>query len=154
MAMDFLCSLVVLYRARSAVLLASPVPGHPASLRPRTATAARRSRHSRPCAREHPPQESLAQTPAVGLAPVPATMTMTMHAAGLRMFCGSHLAALPCLQRMGSAAAFARGLTTGAYGRLGFCLWGFIWSMGNRVADAHLCSIYEVCLLLRDSSAA
>jgi len=28
------------------------------------------------------------------------------------MFRGSHLAALPCLQRLGSAAAFARGLTT------------------------------------------
>jgi len=82
-------------------------------------------------------------------------MTMAMHAAGLRMFRGSHLAALPCLQRLGRAAAFARGLTTGAYGRLGFYLWGCIWSMGlgNWVADAHLCSVYEVCLVLRDSSA-
>lgn len=47
-------------------------------------------------------------------------MTMTMHAAGLRMLRGSHLAPLPCLQRLGRAAAFARGLATGAYGRLGF----------------------------------
>ena len=101
---------------------------------------------SRPCAREHPLPDSLAQTPAVGLAPAPTTMTMSMRAAGLSMFRGSHLAALPCLQRLGGAAAFARGLATDAtYGRLGFYLWGCVWSIGNPVvAEAHLCSAYEV----------